>query len=125
MRLLLWLWMTLSMLIAGEKPETVMITLRAKPGAEQALAAVLARHFDAARRLDLIAADAPHVTLRSTDESDKPYFVEILTWKSGDVPDHAPAAITDIWNEMNALVERRGGHSGIDITPMIAITPTR
>lgn len=123
MRLLLWLWMTLSMLIAGDTPETVMIRLQVKPGAEQALTDVLARHYDVARRLGLVVAGAPHVTMRSVDDQDKPYFIEIFTWRSADVPDHAPAEITQIWKDMTALVESRDGHDGLDITPMVSLTP--
>jgi len=122
-RLLLWLWMTLSMFLAAERPETVMITLHAKAGSEQALADVLARHYDLVRRLDLVVPTAPHVTLRTTDDQAKADFVEIFTWKNGDVPDHAPAEVLALLKEMNSLVESRGGQSGIDITPMVALTP--
>jgi len=125
MRFLLWLWMTLALLFAGEKPETVLIRLHAKPGAEQALAGMLARHYDLVRRLDLVVAAAPHLTLRSAHDPAKPEFIEIFTWKSGHIPDHAPAAVIQMWQEMNALVEPRDGQSGIDITPMISLTSAR
>ena len=112
-------------LVSAERPETVMITARAKVGSERALAALLARHYETAKRLNLVSGDAPHVTLRSFDEDDKPYFVEILTWRDGKIPDHAPAAIVEIWQEMNALVEPRAGKAGLDIVPMTLVTSAK
>jgi hypothetical protein len=114
--------LALSLTLLAEQPETVMITLHAKPGAEQALADVLARHYETARRLNLLVPDAPHVTLRSVEGTEKPDFVEIFTWRSADVPDHAPKEILALWQEMTGLVEARGGAPGLRITEM---TPVR
>jgi hypothetical protein len=111
----------LALVLTAEQPETVMITLHAKPGAEAALADMLARHYETARRLELVVPGAPHVTLRSADGAEKVDFVEILTWRSSDVPDHAPKEILAIWQEMNRLVERRGGQPGLTITEMLPV----
>jgi hypothetical protein len=108
--------------VRAAEPETVMITLHPKAGAEQALADVIARHYETVRRLDMLHDGAVHVTLRGADEGDRPYFVEILTWRDGSVPDTAPKAVLAIWNEMQALVEARGGRSGLDIVPVHAVT---
>jgi hypothetical protein len=51
-------------------------------------------------------------------ESGGRYYVEILTWKDEDAPDSAPPAIRAIWDEMNRLVEPRGGRPGLDIVPV-------
>jgi hypothetical protein len=102
-----------------EKPETVMITLRAKPGAESSLARVIERHWETVRRLHLVI-DAPHVTLRGTESGGKTYFVEIMTWRDASIPDSAPVEILAIWKEMNDLVEARGG-PGLEITEMSVI----
>lgn len=108
---------------AGAAPaETVMITLHARPGADAALAAAIAKHYETARRLDLVSADAPHVTLRSRAAREVD-FVDIFTWKDGDTPDNAPVEIQAIWREMNALVEPRAGRPGIDIVEMIPVAP--
>ena len=121
-------WLTLLVVMAAAataraaEPETVMITLQPKAGSEQTLADVIARHYDTARRLELLEPGAAHVTLRGADGADKPYFVEILTWKDASVPDHAPAAILSIWNDMNALVEPRGARPGLDIVPVTTVT---
>ncbi len=115
----------LSPVASAEQPETVMMTLRVRAGSEQALADVIARHYDVARRLHLVALEAPHLTLRSCDDGDQPYFIEILTWRDGDIPDHAPAEILTLWKELTALVESRAGKPGIDIVPMIPVSPAK
>ncbi len=96
-------------------PETVMVTLHAKPGGEAALAGVLARHWETARRLHLVL-DAPHLTIRATESGNHTYFVDIFTWRDAGIPDAAPAEIRAIWNDMNRLVESRGGRPGLSIS---------
>ena len=102
-----------------ERPETVMITFHPKPGADSDLARVIASHWTTARRLNLVL-DSPHLTLRSTDGKQ---YVEILTWKDGSVPDDAPAEIRAIWDEMNRLVESRGGVPGLVIDHVSVVVP--
>jgi hypothetical protein len=89
------------------KPETVMVTCKAKPGSESDLARVIARHWTIARELKLVV-DSPHLTLRRVDAG-RTSFVDIFTWRDADTPDHAPPAIQAIWAEMNKLSD------GIDI----------
>lgn len=100
-------------LAAGaDQPETVMVTFRAKPGAEAELARVIASHWRTASELSLVTA-TPHVTLRGTEDGNRTYFVEVFTWRDASIPDAAPAAIQKIWSQMNTLVESRGGHPGL------------
>lgn len=120
-----WIVLTLSLLAQPPRPETVMITLRVRGGAEQRLADTLARHYAVARRLHMILDAAPHLTLRSIDEHGRAYFVEILTWRSAATPDNAPAAVQAIWRDMNALVEPRDSHPGLEIAPMTEVTTAR
>jgi len=101
--------------IQAEAPETVMITLHAKAGAEAALAQVIARHWETVQRLKL-ATDAPHVTLRGAEEGTSTYFVEIFTWRDASIPDAAPKEIQAIWADMNRLVEKRNGKPGLTIS---------
>ena len=114
----------LSQVVGAEQPETVMITLRPKPGAERALAQTIARHYETAQKLNLLREDAPHLTLQASDDQDKTYFVDIFTWRDAAVPDNAPREIQAIWKEMNGLVEMRGGRPALDIVPVkpVAIT---
>ena len=102
-----------------DEPETVMITLHAKAGAEAELAQVIARHWDTARRLKMIR-ETPHLTLRSV-EGAQTDFVEIMTWRDASVPDSAPAEIQKIWAEMNRLVEQRGATPGLRIEQMSVV----
>jgi hypothetical protein len=106
--------------VQADQPETVLITLHAKPGAESSLARVIERHWEAVRRLNMVT-DAPHVTLRGTENRDKTYFVEIMTWRDASVPDNAPPEILALWKELNELVEPRNGQRGLDITEMAIV----
>ena len=107
----------------GDQPDTAVITLHAKRGAEDALARVIARHWETVRQLKLVREDLPHLTLRATDGDGKTYFVEILTWRDGSIPDAAPPAVLAIWQELDALVEGQPGHPGLDITNVTMVDP--
>src|SRR5262245_29424377 len=107
--------------LGAAQSETVMVTLHAKPGAEAELARVLARHWQTARRLNLVVPST-HVTLRGTESDNKTYFVEVFTWLDADIPDHAPAEIQAIWKEMNALVEQRDGRPGLHFSEVSIVT---
>jgi len=107
----------------SEEPETVMITLHAKTGAEAELAQVIAHHWETARRLKMIR-ETPHLTLRST-EGAQTDFVEIMTWRDAGVPDSAPPEIQKLWAEMNRLVEKRGATPGLRIEQMSVVTEAR
>jgi hypothetical protein len=102
-------------------PETVMVTYHAKAGSESALANAIARQWAAAKRLKLVL-ETPHTLVRG-DEQGKTYFVEIFTWRDANTPDAPPAAIQNIWAEMNQLVESRGGRPGIDFAAVSAVAP--
>lgn len=106
--------------VRAEEPETVMITLHAKAGAEAELAQVIARHWDTARRLKLVR-DTPHLTLRSA-EGGQTDFVEIMTWRDASIPDAAPPEIQKIWADMNRLVEKRGSAPGLRIEQMSVVS---
>jgi hypothetical protein len=95
-----------------DHPETVVVTLHARAGSEAELAAVIARHWATARRLNLVL-DAPHLTVRGSEDGSRTYFVDIFTWRDASVPDHAPAEIRAIWADMNRLVESRGAQPGL------------
>jgi hypothetical protein len=106
----------------GEEPETVMVTLRAKPGAEAELARVIARHWATARDMKLVR-DTPHLTMRGLEKGDRVYFIDIFTWRDAHVPDAAPIEIRSIWADMNRLVEARGGHPGLEFEAVTLVAP--
>lgn len=74
---------------AAEEPETVMVTLHAKPGAEADLERVIAQHWSTARQLNLVRP-VPHVTLRGSEDGNKTYFIDVFTWRDAHIPDAAP-----------------------------------
>ena len=104
----------------AEQPETVMVTLHAKPGAADELARVIAGHWATTRRLNLVH-ESPHLTLRGSEAGNQVYFVEIFTWRDAAIPDAAPEEIHKIWDEMNRLVESRGGHAGLEFSAMSVV----
>src|SRR5437762_8645611 len=79
-----------------EHLETVAVKYHSKAGAEIALAGVLARHWETARRLNLVQP-APHVIVRGAEEADRVYLLEIFTWRDAGIPDAAPAEIQVLW----------------------------
>lgn len=117
-----------STVAAAGVPETVLITFRPKPQADQELADVVARHWKEARRLDLVLA-GPHLTLRGRDGAGRVELTEVLTWRDASVPDAAPPAILDIWKRMNELVEERDGRPGLVLEAVTVLSsaagPTR
>jgi hypothetical protein len=101
-------------------PETVMVTYHAKSGSETALAGAIAKQWEAARRLNLVGE--AHTLVRGSEDG-KTYFVEIFTWRDANTPDAPPVAIQNVWSEMSALVESRGGKPGIEFTAVSLVGP--
>ncbi len=99
-----------------------MITLHAKPGAERELQLVLERHWATVRRMRL-SGSAAHVTIRVIEDGNKVAFIHVFTWRNSKIPDSAPPAIQKIWADMNALVEARGGHPGLEIATVSMVRP--
>jgi len=88
--------------VHAAQPETVMVTYRPKKGSEAQLAQVVAKHWDTARRLELVTSDPRHLYRAGS------MLIEVFTWKDAEIPDHAPAEIRAIWDELNTLVEKNG-----------------
>ena len=72
-----------------------MVTVKARPGQEAQVEAVIKKHWATIKKLDLVTS-APH-TLYRTDGGT---FIDIFTWKSAAIPDNAPPAVLAIWKEM-------------------------
>ena len=115
---------TMGVLVAQQsapKPETVMITFHAKPGAEAELVRVIEKHWTVAREMKLVN-DSPHLTLRRIEGGNKVCFTDIFTWRDAAIPDNAPPAIQAIWAQMNELVEPRGADQGLSIASMVIVS---
>jgi hypothetical protein len=93
-------------------PETVLSTYHVKQGKEKAFEDVLDRAWKVYRLLDAVLP-APHIVAKSVDEQGRADYREIFTWRSADIPDHAPKEIKDAWAEMRELCEPRGGDGAI------------
>jgi hypothetical protein len=49
----------------------------------------------------------------------------VLTWRDTAIPDSAPKAILDLWDQMNALVESRDARPGLDFRAVTVLSPER
>jgi hypothetical protein len=98
-------------------PETVHVTYHVKPGKLDEFVTALKAHYPACRKLGLVL-DQPHLILSGKEDGDKPWVVEVLTWRDGDAPDSVSAKYPEvqaIWDRLNALVEKRDGRSAIEV----------
>lgn len=95
-----------------DEPETVHITFHVQKGHEQEMKKVLTEAWQVYTQRDMVVPNF-HVVLRR-NENGSPYFIEIFTWKSHDIPDHMPSEVQAIWKRMNAICEKRDGKPPID-----------
>jgi len=109
---------------AKEDPETVLVTYHVKPGNEAQFQTVLSRAWEIYRREHFVFAE-PHIIVRDTEDKDKPRFVEIFTWVSRAIPEHAPQNVKTIWQQEQSLCEERGGHYGIEPGEVELVIPAR
>jgi hypothetical protein len=93
--------------------ETIHSVFHVKAGHEAEYAQLSGKAWALYQRLGLVL-DKPHIVLRGSDEKGRPYFVEIFTWKSSDIPEHVPADVKAIWQQLEAVCEPRDGRRGID-----------
>jgi hypothetical protein len=107
---------------AKSDPETVLVTYRVKPGKEAEFRELLSRAWEGYRSDRLVFAE-PHVVVQDTEDG-KPRFVEILTWVSRSIPEHAPDHVKDVWKQEESLCERRGKHYGIEPGEVELIVPS-
>jgi len=99
---------------SAKGPATVMCTYRVQAGKEEAFKALLSRHWPTLNKLGLVTAKPQF--FRGLDESNKPYFVEIFTWKDGEAPNtaHMNPEVMSVWEPMGALVEERNGRQSME-----------
>jgi hypothetical protein len=96
----------------AKDPETVLVTYHVQAGKEAEFETVLSRAWGIYRREHLVFA-SPHLVVRDTEDGGKTRFVEIFTWKSHAIPEHAPEAVKTVWQQEQSLCEARNGHGGI------------
>jgi len=106
--------------LPGPGTETMHSVAHVKRGMEGRYAELSAQAWALYRKLDLVL-ERPHVVLRGADAAGLPYFVEIFTWKSADIPDHAPPEVLAIWKQLEDACEKRDGRPGIDFSEVTAV----
>jgi hypothetical protein len=109
---------------AKAAPETVLVTYHVKSGNEAQFREVLSRAWAIYRR-DRLVFDEPHIVVRDAEDGDKPRFVEIFTWVSRSIPEHAPESVKAIWKQEESLCEQRSGHYGIEPGEVELVVPPR
>ncbi len=98
-------------------PETVHSLFQVKTGKQADFVRVYRQAWDVYKRLGMVI-ETPHVLLEGKDEAGKPYFIDVLTWKNHDIPDHVSLEVRAIWNQMESLCEMRNGKRGITFDEM-------
>ena len=109
---------------AKADPETVLVTYHVKPGKEAEFQALVSRAWEVYRGEQLVLAE-PHIVVQDTETEGKPRFVEIFTWVSRSIPEHAPESVKTIWKQEESLCEKRGEHYGIEPGEVKLRVPTR
>lgn len=106
--------------LPGPGTETIHSVAHVKPGHEAEYAKLSAEAWALYRRLGFVL-ERPHVVLRGSDAQGRPYFVEVFTWKSPEIPDHAPPEVKAIWQKLEQACEPRDGRPGIDFAEVTAL----
>ena len=106
--------------LPGPGTETIYSIAHVKSGMETRYAELSAKTWAMYRRLDLVLP-APHIVLRGVDSQNLPYFVEIFTWRNAEIPDHAPAEVRAVWQELENACEKRNGRPGIDFMEVTTV----
>ena len=99
---------------AATDPETVLVTYHVEAGKEAEFETALSGAWVIYRREHLVFAK-PHFVVRDTEDGGKTRFVEVFTWKSHAIPEHAPKAVKTVWQQEQSLCGARNGHGGIEI----------
>ncbi len=97
---------------AAAPPETIVSIFRPKKGSEAELLAAMREARAVYEKLNAVTES--YVLYRASDEALGSYFIEIFTWRSGDIPDNAPPEIRAAWKKLESLVEKRDGRPGIE-----------
>lgn len=109
--------------VTKSTPETVLVTYHVKAGYEAEFQSVLSNAWTIYRSDHLVFA-TPHIVVQDTEEGGKPRFIEIFTWVSRSIPEHAPESVKTIWKQEESLCEKRAGHYGIEPGEVKLIVPT-
>jgi hypothetical protein len=104
-------------------PATVICTYRVQTGKEEAFIKLLARHWPTLNKAGLVTQDRPQI-FRGMDPSNKPYFIEIFSWKDANAPNtaHMSPEVMSVWEPMGTLTEARDGRPPMEFPHIEPIT---
>ncbi len=110
--LLLAVVLSAPLLRAEAPPETIVSIAHPKRGKEADLLAALRETHAVYGKLQAVTGG--YTLYRGSDEAGGVTYIEIFTWRSGDIPDNAPPEIRAVWAKLQSLVESRNGRAGIE-----------
>ena len=89
---------------------------RPRPGQEEALFALLKKHWTTLKRAGLVTSTPPLVYRATEKRSGRPFFIEIFSWRDEEAPGiaHQLPEVMAIWEPMGALTEARGGRPAME-----------
>jgi hypothetical protein len=93
------------------KPSVTIATYRPKEGQEEAVLALLKRHWPTLRESGLVT-DEPALLFRAVEKkTGRPYFIEIFSWhdEKASSAAHKKKPVMAIWEPMATLIETGRG----------------
>lgn len=93
--------------MASSEPVTTLVIYRPKPGAEQALEALVRKHLPVLRGLGLLGP-GQSIAFRAEDKrSHDVSFVELFQWKDGQASEvaHQTPEVMAVWETMGPLLD--------------------
>jgi hypothetical protein len=109
--------------MSAARPPVAICTYRVKSGKENEFVSLLRRHWPTLRDQGLVE-NTPSLVFQGTDESGGSFFVEVLTWKDGEMPNraHEIPAIMAIWEPMGMCCEARLGRPAMEFPQVEALS---
>ncbi len=104
-------------------PAVAICTYRIKKGKEDEFLGLLRRHWPTLRDLGL-ADEIPPPIFKGVEASGETFFVEILTWKDGEMPNraHELPAVVAVWGPMGMCCEARSGRPPMEFPQVVPVS---
>ena len=102
---------------------SVICTYRVKMNHDADFLTLLQRHWKTLRELDLVTAEPTRI-FQGVDDDNRPYFVEIFTWKDEKSVEiaHEHPQVLSVWEPMGALCEPRDGRPPMEFPHVWAVS---
>ena len=96
------------------EPEPVLIIYHVKPGSEKELESLLKQAWSL-YQTERMVFKQPHVCVRVREGGKNFRFVEVFTWVSYTVTEHAPDSVNNLLHQIELLCEERNGNRAIEV----------